>query len=96
MYTHYDQSQIHRPRKDDTIPDIRGPNIVKLGRDIIFDHADTEGQMVNLTARKEWVFREFQRFEAQEGKWFGDDYRLHFSTEGGHLDSCYMPIKEGY
>ena len=94
IYTHYDQSQIHRPREDDTIPDVRGHCIVKLGKDIICDHW-VQDQRLSEQERKLHVFREFHRFERQEGKWFGDQYRLHFSTEGGHVDSCYMPIKEG-
>lgn len=74
------------------IPDIVGANIVKIGRDIIFDSApDNTG---SLEERKKKIFERFEYFELMEFKLFGSDYRLHFSAEGGHLDGCYMPVKE--
>jgi len=90
--------QIFSHSKDSSIPDINGANMVKIGRDIIFDHAGiwehTDG-VGSLQQRKEEVFKRFKSFEERELVWFGDKHRLHFSTEGGHLDSCYMPAKEG-
>ncbi len=93
IYAHYDQSQMHRT-SDIDVPDVRGPNFVKLGKDVIFDHTNTH-LIGKAEEKKEHVFREMQQFEKLEGKWFGKDYRLHFTTNGEHTDSCYMPVKEG-
>lgn len=88
----YDLYDGHIFKKSENIPDILGSNIVKIGRDIIFDSApDNTG---SLEERKKKIFERFEYFELMEFKLFGSDYRLHFSAEGGHLDGCYMPVKE--
>jgi|TARA_R110001592_G_scaffold178016_1_gene418575 hypothetical protein len=95
IYTHYDPSQVHKHQKDPTVPNLNGADTVKLGRDIIFDHGVDENWGYDIETRKNSIFERVYSFEQKEKKWFGDDYRLHFGTDGGHLDSCYMPIKEG-
>tara|TARA_R110002126_G_scaffold64441_1_gene165054 strand:- start:103 stop:1329 length:1227 start_codon:yes stop_codon:yes gene_type:complete len=94
IYNSYDQSQVFH--SNGINPAINGANMVKLGRDIIFDHVSLffDTNVGTNKQRKERIFKRVKLFEEQEGKMFGNDYRLHFSTEGGHLDSCYMPIKE--
>jgi hypothetical protein len=92
LYNLYDPQNVHCAWPDK--PKILGSNIVKIGRDIIFDHVGALIQRRPITERKENIFLLFERFENIEKEWFGKDYRLHFSIEGGHLDSCYMPVKE--
>lgn len=88
----YDLYEGHVFKTSDNIPEIVGSNIVKIGRDIIFDtFSDDSGTLVE---RKNKIFEQFKLFELMHGNLFGSDYRLHFSTEGGHLDGCYMPVKE--
>ena len=100
IYTHYEPSQVHRSQNGthNSIPNFNGADIVKLGRDIIFDHDPYytgHREDCRIDERKNRIFKAVYDFERKEKRWFGDDYRLHFSTDGGHLDSCYMPVKEG-
>jgi len=97
MYKHYDPSEVYRPDNSKNIPMVIGANTVKLGKDIIFDHIfdnHMDIRVGTLDTRKEGIFKKFKKFEEQEGAMFGKDYRLHFSTEGGHLDGCYMPVND--
>jgi len=97
IYTHYEPSQVHRSQNGthNSIPNLNGADMVKLGRDIIFDHEVDHRWGYDKDERKNCIFEKVYDFERKEKRWFGDDYRLHFSTDGGHLDSCYMPVKEG-
>jgi hypothetical protein len=90
----HDLYEGHVYKKSHDVPMIVGSNIVKIGKDIIFDHFGVEDAPGSLEDRKHNVFEMFEEFERLQGSMFGSDYRLHFSTEGGHLDGCYMPVKE--
>lgn len=68
------------------IPEVGGANMVKLGKDIIFDFSIEEN--------KEVVFEHFYQFQKLHGSFFSE-YRLHYSTNGGHCDGCFMPVKPG-
>lgn len=68
------------------IPSVTGANMVKLGRDIIFDFP--------VPANKEKIFRHFYKFSKVHGSFFSE-YRLHYSRNGGHCDGCFMPLKPG-
>lgn len=92
LYQLYDPAHVHCAWHDK--PKVLGSDMVKIGRDIIFDHNIELSPTGTLTERKEDIFLLFERFENIDAKWFGNDYRMHFSTEGGHLDGCYMPVKE--
>lgn len=72
--------------QDHMIPKVYGSNIVKLGKDIIFDFRTVD--------QKDFIFRNFQNFQRKHMQWFSD-YRLHYSTNGGHVDGCFMPVKPG-
>ena len=92
LYQLYNPAHVHCTWPDK--PKVLGSDIVKIGRDIIFDRHIPYGHAGSLTERKEQIFLAFERFENIEAKWFDKDYRMHFSTDGGHLDGCYMPVKE--
>ena len=92
LYQLYDPAHVHCSWPNNPI--ILGSDVVKIGRDIIFDRHIPYGQAASLAERKEQIFLEFERFENVEIEWFSKDYRLHFSTDGGHRDGCYMPVKE--
>lgn len=94
LYNLYDTNHVHNAHGHSRAPMILGSNIVKIGRDIIFDHLGAEDSAGLLKQRKENIFLLFEQFKKINSEWFGKDYRLHFSTEGGHLDGCYMPVKE--
>ena len=78
-------------------PIVSGASVVKIGKDIIFDNglfvpANT-GHMSN-NEKKARIFQDFYKFETVNTKWFPEN-RLHFSTNGGHCDGCFMPVKPG-
>jgi hypothetical protein len=97
LLAEYDPSHIYKSSMA-SIPNISGANIVKLGRDIVFDYAvDNIGikEAAEKGGRKEIAFQTFDKFLKLENRMFGNDYRLHFATQGGHCDACFMPLQEG-
>lgn len=68
---------------------VNGASMVKIGRDILFDSPISE------QFPKEFIFEDFCNFERNIIKNFGKDYRIHYATNGGHCDGCFMPIKFG-
>lgn len=68
---------------------ISGASMVKIGRDILFDSPVLEDQPT------ENIFHCFYAFEKYILKNFSKDYRIYYSTNGGHCDGCFMPIKFG-
>lgn len=72
---------------------VSGAGIVKLGQDIIFDFNFVNNKDT-LENQKQSLFRGFEKFLSIT-KEFDKDYRLHISTNGGHADACFMPIRPG-
>jgi len=69
---------------------LSGANTVKLGKDIIIDgynyfenKDDIERVYLELWHRQRNAFT------------FLSDYRIQYATNGGHVDGCFMPVKEG-
>lgn len=76
-------------KQDKTL--MSGAGIVKLGQDIIFDCSITNSKQ----KKEEQIKTLFYNFELflSATKDIVKDYRLHFSTNGGHLDACFMPVR---
>ena len=72
---------------------LSGANIVKLGRDIIFDHQISYRH--DKKSRHERKFMTYHGFKTRYLPQFENDYRVHFSATGGHLDGCFMPVRPG-
>ena len=68
---------------------LNGSDIVKIGKDIIVDQYAEFG-----LRNSEAVFSAFNMFEKEHALLL-NDYRIHFSTNGGHTDGCFMPLKPG-
>ena len=68
---------------------LEGSGLVKLGKDIIVD-GYIEGSPLGI----EGVYRDFY-LKQKLFKMLSNDYRIHYATNGGHTDGCFMPIKEG-
>lgn len=66
---------------------IMSANTVRVGKDIIFDNlqAKTKEQLLDLY--HEFVTNVLPEFEK--------DYRVHFTTNGGHADGCFATLKPG-
>jgi hypothetical protein len=85
-------------------PTIAGPggaNLVKIGKDLIIDEFIPDFNMLKRTNPAEALRQERQHaldcyplFD-HYNKMFGNDYRLHFATQGGHCDGCFMPLRFG-
>lgn len=73
-------------KNDPRAPIFIGANSVKLGKDLIFDFV----QQPN----KDKIFKNLKNFLNFFVPEFSD-YRLHYSSNGGHVDSCFMPVKPG-
>lgn len=102
--SYYNPEQVY-PASDKTtlaygIGKLSGADIVKLGRDVIFDTClenimATISPADTLKSKKEFVFKLFLEYERKIFPMFQDDYRIHFATNGGHADGCFMPVKPG-
>jgi hypothetical protein len=78
---------------------LSGAGTVKLGRDLLFDFMSEIKSAIYLTKfttddRKHTVFQNFRNFERTIEE-FKKDYRIHYSTNGGHVDGCFMPVRPG-
>lgn len=67
---------------------VSGAGTVKLGKDIIMD-----GHIFHDKGDIEAAYREF--YNHQKTFALLSDYRIHYATNGGHTDGCFMPVKEG-
>ena len=77
------------------IPEVSGSSIVKIGKDIVFDYISyNPNAIMSISQKKNKVFSTFHNFETTHLNLF-KEYRLHFSTNGGHVDACFMPVKPG-
>lgn len=78
---------------------VSGANVVRLGRDIIFDRFLEPGYhfggMTDQADRNRLLVKDFSVFKNQVIKQFGSDHRVHYTANGGHSDGCFMPIKPG-
>jgi len=66
---------------------ISGASTVKLGRDLLLDNYIDWKELEN-------VYKDFHERQTTLAS-LAKDYRIHYSTNGGHTDSCFMPLKEG-
>jgi len=62
---------------------IGGGNIVRYGKDIIFDQVFMEESSM------EEIFTTYDNFIKYTLDYFKNDYRCHFITNGGHIDGCF-------
>lgn len=85
----YDQSSVNYFKSG---YEISGANIVKLGRDILFDNP---WKNEDKKSRKDRIFKNFQMFENEYLCDLKNDFRIHFSMNGGHVDGCFMPVRPG-
>jgi hypothetical protein len=102
--SYYNTDEVYLPSDKTTldygIGKLVGADIVKLGKDIILDTC-IEGIVANLSHattlqnKKEFIFKLFLEYERKIFPMFKDDYRIHFATNGGHADGCFMPVKPG-
>lgn len=76
------------PKENVLYTPLSGAGIVKLGKDIIVDRF-TEPHTV------ETIFQDFKFFDKKHYERLAKDYRIHYATNGGHTDCCFMPLKEG-
>jgi hypothetical protein len=78
---------------------VSGASTVKLGRDILFDRwLGMDYHSGNVTDQKEVIKRiklDYAWFKERLVPKFSGDYRIHYSTYGGHSDSCFMTVKPG-
>lgn len=96
MLAEYDKDHVYMADMI-TVPHISGANIVKLGRDIIFDYhleSPYRKEFIEKYGAKEMAYQLFDRVMRLEHKMFGNDYRIHMATQGGHCDACFMPLHE--
>jgi len=86
-------SQQYNSKNVSVQPDmlLSGASIVKLGQDLIFDF-NIFTTNLNLADRKNTLFSHFYQFNKVIDE-YKKDYRIHYSTNGGHCDACFMPIK---
>jgi hypothetical protein len=79
---------------------VSGASIVKLGRDIIIDNNFSYNDGLTLWStftaqeRKQKVFEHFKKF-TEFTQDLSKNYRLHYSTNGGHADATFMPVRPG-
>jgi len=67
---------------------ISGACAVKLGRDIIID------RFIRKVDDIENIYKDFHK-QQRVYKPLIDNYRIHYATNGGHVDGCFMPLKPG-
>jgi hypothetical protein len=81
--------------RENKVPDVQGSSLVKIGKDLIFDRVlfNERSHLLNQQ-KKEAAFKDFYRFSTVYQPFFSE-YRLHYSTNGGHVDACFMPVKPG-
>jgi len=80
---------------------ISGADVVKLGRDIIFDNGPPLEWQYRVPSKQK--FREMKKryfslfiyFNEEVVSLIGNDYRIHLSFTGGHVDSQFMPVRPG-
>jgi hypothetical protein len=78
-----------------------GASLVKLGKDLIIDEfipniADIKRKnpIEALRLERQNALNSYTKFH-HYNKLLGNDYRLHFATQGGHCDGCFMPLRFG-
>jgi len=76
--------------------ELRGSDIVRYGKDIIFDQNIEHSLDPNATDDiKARTLYKYHRFLTNTLKYFGNDHRCHFITNGGHTDACFAILKPG-
>ena len=87
LLKNYPQEQITRRYH------VSGADLVKLGKDIIIDGYNNFKNEYDAEA----VYTEFHQRQATFSLLSGlmAGYRIHYGTNGGHSDGCFMPVKEG-
>ena len=81
-----------------TRPWIIGPSTTRLGRDIMFDRnmcpEYLESQWDQATKNR-YLHNDWVRWKQMYPKAFEKDYRCHYTTNGGHSDGCFAPLRPG-
>ena len=66
---------------------IMSANTARVGKDIIFDNLQAKTKEELLELYHDFVTNVLPEFEK--------DYRVHFTTNGGHSDACFATLKPG-
>jgi hypothetical protein len=76
---------------------LNGAGTVRYGKDIIFDQGveGVPGINAGISDVKNETLNRYKKFLDSTLKIFGDDYRCHFITNGGHTDGCFATLKPG-
>jgi len=79
-------------------PWVGGPNTVRLGRDLMFDRNMTGAYLLNKwdqTTKNQFLYDDWLKFARVYPQEFQNDYRIHYTTNGGHYDGCFAPLRPG-
>ena len=79
-------------------PWVGGPNTVRLGRDLMFDRNMTDSYLLNKwdqATKNQFLFDDWLKFSRVYPQEFQQDYRIHYTTNGGHYDGCFAPLRPG-
>ena len=81
-----------------TNPWIIGPSTTRLGRDIMFDRNMApeyfDGHWDQITKNR-YLYHDWVKWKQMYPKAFENDYRCHYTTNGGHSDGCFAPLRPG-
>lgn len=72
---------------------LSGAGLVKFGKDIIIDKGEGSNEQTTDEAKRR-VFEDVYSLEKHK-KQYLQEYRIRYTTEGGHTDGCFMPLKPG-
>ena len=81
-----------------TRPWVSGPSTVRLGRDLMFDRGMTHQYLTGEWDQKmknHFLFNDWQKWSRTYPPEFERNYRLHYTTNGGHYDGCFAPLRPG-
>jgi hypothetical protein len=81
-----------------THPWVAGPSTVRLGRDLMFDRNMTQAYLTNRwdqQTKNIFLYEDWKKWVRTYPPEFQRDYRLHYTTNGGHYDGCFAPLRPG-
>ena len=79
-------------------PWVSGPSLVRLGQDLMWDRNMTDQYINNQwpqNIKNEFLANDWKKWEKIYPQEFGQDFRLHYTTNGGHYDGCFAPLRPG-
>jgi hypothetical protein len=79
-------------------PWVSGPSTVRLGRDLMFDRNMAPPYLTNQwdqTTKNDYLYEDWRKWRRTYPPEFGNDYRMHYTTNGGHYDGCFAPLRPG-